>query len=464
MIPSRIAVIGLGTSGRSAIKVLRDRGVTVRGFDQNAQDSTFPVTVDPDGGALARKVIEWEPEAIVVSPGLPIVAQPLRDLVDSGIPLWSEIELAWRLDEGRRPWLCVTGTNGKTTTVGLLTAIMEAVGHRVGQIGNVGLPATQRIASDDTLFVVELSSFQLETTRTVEPASAICLNIEADHLDWHGAFADYQRAKGRVYDRTQKMRAFFVEDLEVRKLAEDAVGASSSILQPLRMAVPRPGEIGVDNQTVVDNRTGSAQRVIDLGEVPFLVERNQSHSLQQDVLAAIALALGEGATPEQIREGLASFSPESHRGEVVLDAGGVQWVDNSKATNAHAAAAALESHPPNSVIWIVGGDSKGQELGALIRQVCTRVRSAIVIGADQEPVIRAFKAEAPEIPLVPIVGNKDIMQEVVAQAALCAKAGDTVLLAPACASWDQFSNYAERGQKFAQAVARLAPQETRRGK
>ena len=429
----------------------------MRGFDQRPQDADFSVTTNPDGGALAQQVLDWEPDVIVASPGLPITEEPLRTLVASSVPLWSEIELAWRLDTvPGRPWLCVTGTNGKTTTVGLIDALMSAAGRHIVQIGNVGTPATLMVQGDEDAFAVELSSFQLETTRTLEPSAAICLNVEADHLDWHGSQAAYQNAKGRIYERVVGTRAYFADDPVVAALAEGAaaVEGEPETLQPLTVGDPEPGQIGIRGDLLVDNRSGNGVVLADLSTVPFLVQQHQSRSLRQDVVAAVALALSQGITPNQIQAGLEAFAPKRHRGEIVAEEAGVRWVNDSKATNTHAVAAALADAAPNSAVLIIGGDTKGQDLQALVRRIRNKLRGAVVIGADQEAVLSAFAAQAPELPLVPVVGTGQWMDRVVAAAADLAHPGDAVYLAPACASWDQFDNYGQRGDSFVAAVQR----------
>lgn len=470
VIPTRAAVVGLGASGRSAAAALLDRGCEVRIFDQasttgavNIGGSSVEVRCDPDGKQLARQILQWSPQVAVVSPGIPITSAALTELINQDLPLWSEVELAWRLQESSdrrgRPWLCVTGTNGKTTTVGLISAILRAAGDKVAEVGNVGLPISSQVAGDTTVFVVELSSFQLETSCSLEPEAAVCLNVETDHLDWHGNAQAYRKAKSRVYNAVRRARIYFVDDPVVSKMAFDARDAEKSALLPLVTGKPTQGQIGVEDGWIVDRREGTVgERVANLSEIPFFVERARSSALLQDILAAVAIAAVHGASPAAIRKGLADYRPDAHRQELVAETGGIRWVDDSKATNAAAALASLQDLPAKSVVWIAGGETKGQEFGALVSAISDKLRAVILIGADQRPLRRALMNISPSMQIIAVVGEGEPrmwMDHVVESAKAIAHAGDSVILAPACASWDQFKSYVERGEIFAESVRRV---------
>ena len=465
-IPARVAVVGVGVSGRSAIDALLEHGCEVAVFDEHFDGTVrtdagaeVPVGKAPTGAALAEEIAAYGPGVVVASPGVSINSELLLAVADKGFAIWSEVELAWRLQQAGpaagRPWICVTGTNGKTTTVGLVTAILSQTGARVAEVGNVGLPITSRVSGPAEVFIVEVSSFQLETSHTLQPVAAICLNVADDHLDWHGSAAGYQRAKGKVYDGVQRARVYFADDPLVAELAANATRAGDSALLPLSMNEPAPGQIGVADGWVVDNRTGDPTRLVRLSDAPFYVERGEPVALAQDIVAAVALSLVSGAAAPQIRAGLAAFRPAAHRYELVAAADDVRWVDDSKATNASAAAAALRTLPSGTGVWIVGGDAKGQDLSDLVAAVGPKLRAAIVIGCDQSLLLDALADQLPpeRIHAVPGQGTpEDWMPRVVAEAAREARPGDTVLLSPACASWDQFDSYSQRGQIFAAAV------------
>lgn len=451
MLPPKIAVVGLGVSGKSAYQVAARRGIEVCGFDQSKpSDFDGLCVIDPDARELASAVATGGYPVAVVSPGIPIGSDLLVALRCAGIELWSEVELAWRLQESGthagRPWLVVTGTNGKTTTVGVLTAILGHAGVRVAEVGNVGLPITSQVDTDAEVFVVEISSFQLETTVSMRPELSICLNIESDHVDWHGSVEDYRNAKGRVYDRTKKARFYFDGDQLVKHLAEAAIEAADSELVAIGGAY-LPIE---DHQILGVNRV-----LVDGDRVGFWKERGYSHALGADIQAAAALSLAYGVPAASIEAGVAQYRPHAHRQELVSTAQGVLWIDDSKATNSHAAAAVLRDRDPGSVIWIAGGDAKGQDFDALVVEVASRLKAVVLIGEDRLALRSALAKNAPGVEIYEVEGGGDPqewMGEVVARAQAEAEPGDSVILAPACASWDQFSSYAQRGQVFAQAV------------
>lgn len=461
----RVAVLGVGVSGIAAAEAADEAGATVGVFAQAGRASAIldrrdvPLIIDADGDSLARKVLDWKPSIVVASPGISPQSPLLRSIELAGVPVWSEVELAWRLQEDSsrrgRPWLLITGTNGKTTTVGILTEILRSAGEDVAEVGNVGLPITSQITGPATVFAVEVSSFQLENMHTVSPEAAICLNIEVDHLDWHGSAEAYRDAKGTVYRGVTGARCYFASDEVVALMAREALVPDSSFLLPLTLGAPKDGQIGIDGTVVVDRSGGTYRKIADLSEAPFLSERNFPRSLLQDTLAAVALALSHGVEHKAIGRALSLFTPDAHRGSLVAESRGIRWVDDSKATNAHAAQAALADLPDGTAVWIAGGDEKGQDFADLVRVVAPKLRQVILIGKEQGELRRALYHHGVETPIVEVMGRGTVdqwMSTVVTHAHKSARPGDTVILAPACASWDQFESYAHRGRTFSDAV------------
>lgn len=432
-VKDKVAVVGLGASGSSAGAALVAAGAEVHGFANEEANVPFPATVQSDPALLAAAIEQWNPDWAVVSPGIPATSELLTRLEGSGVRLVSEVELAWQLQESGphagRPWLCVTGTNGKTTTVGLVASMLEAAGRRAAQVGNVGLPITSQVDSDAEIFVVELSSFQLQYADKMTPAAAICLNIDEDHIDWHGSATAYRDAKMRIYDNVAGPRLYIESRKEVEKLLSEAVP-----------------------------RTALSVETEDWSWVPFYSERGRPLPLLEDIVAAVALARSVGVSEEAITAGLERFEPSAHRLALVGERDGVRYVDDSKATNAHAAAAALDGLAPGTAVWIAGGDPKGQSFAPLIAQVKDKLRAVVLIGVDKAPLRRAIEENAPETPIVEVMGDSSVEQwmgTAVSSAASFARPGDTVILSPACASWDQFASYSERGKVFSAAVSKL---------
>ena len=441
------AVIGWGKSGQGAAGALLARDWSVRAYASRATDSLsfddvagVPVHVEEDANALSAAVIDARPDLVVVSPGIPAHHPIFSACEQAGIDLWGEVELAWRLQEegphAGRPWLTVTGTNGKTTTVGMLGQILRASGVKAEEVGNIGTPITRAIDSDAEVFAVELSSFQLHTARTVRPLASVCLNVDADHLDWHGS---------------------------VEAMVENADVVEGARAIGLTLGAPSVSQFGIVEGLLVDRAfvDDRARHALALAHVSDLSEAFGPHpspAVLSDALAAAAMARAYGVEPEAVEAGLRSFRPAGHRRAVVARAADLTWIDDSKATNAHAARASLSGLPPRSAIWIVGGDAKGQDFTELISQVEPVLRGVVVIGADRRALVAALASGAPGVPVVEVDGHQDWIFSVVNEAVALSRPGDTVVLAPACASWDQFDNYGQRGDVFAEAVHRLAAQ------
>ncbi|WP_022868038.1 UDP-N-acetylmuramoyl-L-alanine--D-glutamate ligase [Schaalia vaccimaxillae] len=471
---SRFAVIGWGTSGRAAARALVKRGHEVAAFDathpsQQAEDvvAKVAISVCADPKAMAELVIQSEPDTIIVSPGVPGYA-PIFDLArQRGIQVWGEVELAWRLQEegphAGRPWLTVTGTNGKTTTVGMLGAILSAAGEDVVEVGNIGTPITEAIDSDATVFAVELSSFQLHTSFTVQPEASVCLNVDSDHLDWHGSVEEYAADKARIYENTKVACVYPADDRQIEKMVENADVQEGARAIGITLGSPYMSQLGIVEGLLIDrafveNRRSQALQLATIADLENAYGDRPTAGVMMDALAAAALARAHGVGPEAVEEGLRTFSPAGHRRAFVAQAADVTWIDDSKATNAHAAAASLSAVAPGTGVWIFGGDTKGQDFTDLVTEVAPRLRGVVVIGADRSAPLAALRAGAPQVPYVEVDGHEDWMFSVVNEAVAMSLPGDTVVFAPACASWDQFDNYGQRGDVFVDAVKRLAHQ------
>ena len=277
--PSRVAVLGAGLSGLAAHKLLNQRGIEAMVFSQSppSDDVQTPLVVDADPRALAAAVGAYGPEMAVLSPGIAPLSPLSRALFELDVPLTGEVQLAWDLtraegDQGA-PWLCVTGTNGKTTTVGMLSAILRAGGKVGPAVGNIGYPITKAVLEPADILAVELSSFQLATLRGLHPLASICLNIDEDHLDWHGSWKQYYRAKARVYDGVSRARIFFDDEPLTAQMAEHASGAQRSALVPLVFGEVPSGALGLSGTRVIDHAFSvkpGGEVLFDLLEIPSL--------------------------------------------------------------------------------------------------------------------------------------------------------------------------------------------------
>jgi UDP-N-acetylmuramoylalanine--D-glutamate ligase len=456
----RIGVAGLGLSGRAAVAALEPLGATLTLIDDAAEGTLPPASVDLS--SLDR---------LVVSPGWAPGSPLLQAARAAELPVWSEVELAWQLRANpAAPWLTLTGTNGKTTTVELLRDLLVAGGARAVAVGNVGNPLVSAVLEASTeVFAVELSSFQLHYTTSVRPLAAALLNVAADHIDWHGSFEAYAADKARVFSGVERFCVYNAADPAARAAALAAVppGAGGGDEAEPRavgftLAAPRLGEIGLVDRQIVDRAFGperwrQARPLVSLDDLAHLAgpDGRLAPDLVADVLAAIALALAYGTEVDGIGQTLRGFRPGAHRREEIAEISGVRFVDDSKATNAHAAAAALGCFPAGSVVWIAGGLAKGARFESLVARRSDRLKAAVLIGLDHHELTAALAAGAPGLPVLEIAPGENLMERTVAAAAALAEPGDTVLLAPASASMDQFDSYAERGRAFAQAVERL---------
>lgn len=451
----RVLVVGLGASGVAAVEALMGTGVRAL----RVVDTRDTATVADRAAALAARGVDArvgvaDPgvldgmDVVVASPGVSPANPLLAAAIDRGARVWSEPELAWRLNGGRSRLVAVTGTNGKTSTTELLAACLRAP---VG--GNIGTPLVTLLTAREAppLVVAELSSFQLHFTEQLRADVAVLLNVAADHLDWHGSLEAYTAAKARVWagQRTTGGGGLAGRDWAVVGVDDPGARRALAMSPPPAGVVgattgpPGPGQVGVADGDLV-SRIGQDTSIV-------AVERlgaPGSHNLA-NAAAAAAAAICAGADAAELAGPLAGYAPGPHRLEHVAATGGVTYVNDSKATNPHAAAAALASFPEGSVVWIAGGLNKGLDFDELADVVASRVRAAVTIGASG-PELAAL-ARRVGVPAV----ESGTLDRAVPAAAAQARPGDIVLLAPACASMDQFSDYAARGTAFRDAVGAL---------
>ncbi|WP_182879070.1 UDP-N-acetylmuramoyl-L-alanine--D-glutamate ligase [Microbispora sp. H10949] len=449
-----VVVAGLGVSGAAAARALARRGERVTVLE--AVDGERQRAAAADLEALGVEVRFGEPalpegvSLVVTSPGWRPAHPLLVAAGKAGAEVIGEVELAWRLrGEHAAPWLALTGTNGKTTAVRMLASILSAAGHRALAVGNVGVPIVEAVDGPYDVLAVELSSFQLHWSSSLAPLAGAVLNVAPDHIDWHGSMEEYAAAKARVFTAAGTV-VFNADDAWSSRLAEPYASQVGFTL-----AVPRPGQLGIVEDLLVDRAfvadpASSAEELASLEDVCPFAPHNVSNAL-----AAAALARAHGVPPEAVRRGLREFTPDPHRIAHVATVGDVVYVDDSKATNPHAAAASLAAYP--SIVWIAGGQLKGADVNDLVRQAAPRLRGAVLLGADRELIRRALARHAANVPVVDVPGqDTGVMDRVVAEAARLASPGDTVLLAPAGASLDMYAGYGARGEAFAAAVHRLA--------
>ena len=477
---ARVAVLGMGISGRASVSALLDHTnavVSVWDAQENAVEPyTTMAAIDTatalaSGVDLANAVLAWKPTHVILAPAFREQGKEWAILHDAGIPIWSEIELAWQLralheDGTYAPWLAVTGTNGKTTTTTMLAAILREAGLGGEAVGNVGNPAVTAVSdislSAPRAFALELSSFQLMSTFSMQPAASVCLNLADDHLEWHTSFDSYRNAKARVYNAVQTACVYPVGDLSVQAMVDEADVCEGARAIGTVLGVPSVGQIGVVEGIAVDRAFGAqrfthASELFSMDDLIHLapVDSDLPAHIVKDALAAAALARSIGVEPEHIRAALAHFPAGRHRIEYVANVGGVSFVDDSKATNAHAALASLRAQREKSVVWIAGGQAKGSHFEELVERVTPQLKAVVVIGVDQEPWHAALDGCDLHVEYID-PSSQAPMDLAVRRAYALAHGEGTVLLAPASASMDQFVSYADRGEKFASAVQLLS--------
>ncbi|MDW6063443.1 UDP-N-acetylmuramoyl-L-alanine--D-glutamate ligase [Streptomyces sp. FXJ1.4098] len=459
-----VTVAGLGVSGVPAARALRGLGATVtvvNGVDGERQRAEA-AELEALGGVTVRlgdgDTLPQGTGLIVTTPGWKPSSPLFLAAAEAGVPVWGDVELAWRLRKADAPpWLAVTGTNGKTTTVRMLAAILEAAGLRTAAVGNIGVSLLDVVLGDEPydVLAVELSSYQLHWAPSLRAHSGAVLNLAPDHLDWHGSMAAYAADKGRIYEGNQVACVYNVADPATEDLVRAADVEEGCRAIGFTLGTPGPSQLGVVENILVDrafvaNRQKQAQELAEVSDVNPPAPHNIANAL-----AAAALARAFGVPPTAVRDGLRAFRPDPHRVEHVADVAGVAYVDDSKATNTHAAQASLDSF--EHIVWIAGGLAKGATFDELVVASAKRLRGVVLIGADRALIGEALTRHAADVPVVDLDRtDTGAMAAAVREAARLARPGDTVLLAPACASMDMFVNYNKRGDAFAAAVHDLA--------
>jgi UDP-N-acetylmuramoylalanine--D-glutamate ligase len=440
----RVLVYGLGLSGKAATQFLLRRGVEVVGVDRRERPELGLGAIAEEPG-LHLVVGEDAPElpggldAVVVSPGVPPDRPLLAEARRRGLPVLGEVELAAPFLDG--PVVAITGSNGKSTTTALTGALVAAAGLAVEVCGNIGEPITARVdGPPGRVFVVELSSFQLEGIELLHPRAAALLNVSPDHLDRHHSLAAYADAKRRV---------FLNQDAgDVAVLNADDPQARATVVRARRREFSRRGPVAdgchLDGDLVVevgdDGAGGALFALADLA-MPGV------HNLE-NAMAAALLARAVGADAAAVGAGLRGFRGLPHRTERVRERGRVTWYDDSKGTNPAATAASLEGFPDGSVHLVLGGRNKGLDLGVLRELVARKARRLYFVGEAADELRRALGELAEH-------EQSGTLEAAVASAARAARPGEVVLLSPACASFDQFRDYHHRGEVFQQLVNAL---------
>ena len=460
----RVCVAGLGVSGAPAARVLAGLGASVIALDAVAAPDRDAELADLGVDVRTGSPVEQLPEGVelvVTSPGWRPDHPLLSAALAAGIEVIGEPELAWRLQReqwGLRHgplWLGVTGTNGKTTTTGMLASILQAAGIRSTAAGNIGTALVDAVRGEYDVLAVELSSFQLHWSSSLQFHAAAILNIADDHVDWHGSMDAYAADKRKIWD-DGACAVWNADDPVTARLAEGLHDSHPYSVHDARAQVRvTDGWICGGVGPVADAVDG---RIAPVDAVALPGEHNLSNALAAVALAtSLNLRQDFGITAEQIEQGLRDYQPGAHRNAVVGERAGVVYVDDSKATNPHAADASLSAYA--SVVWVAGGLLKGADVEPLVRAHAHRLRGAVLIGRDKELIADALARHAPDVPVSVVdASDTDVMDVAVRAAARLAVAGDVVLLAPAAASMDQFRDYADRGDRFARAVAALAEQ------
>lgn len=460
-----VTVAGLGVSGVPAAKVLHGLGarVTVVNDGDDERARTQAAELEPLGVTVRLGDGDTLPEGtelIVTAPGWKPTKPLFAAAGQAGVPVWGDVELAWRLRglNGRKPapWLAVTGTNGKTTTVQMLASILKAAGLRTAAVGNIGVSLLDAVTGEQEydVLAVELSSYQLHWAPSLRAHSAAVLNLAPDHLDWHGSMEAYAADKGRIYEGNHVACVYNVADKATEDLVRAADVEEGCRAIGFTLGTPGPSQLGVVEGLLVDrafveDRQKNAQELAEVSDVNPPAPHNIANAL-----AAAGLARAFGVSAAAVRDGLRAFTPDAHRIAHVADVDGVAYVDDSKATNTHATEASLAAY--ESIVWIAGGLAKGATFDELVAGAAKRLRGAVLIGADRALIREALARHAPEVPVVDLDRtDTGAMLQAVQEARRLARPGDTVLLAPACASMDMFTNYNQRGDAFAQAVREL---------
>lgn len=435
-------VVGAGVTGRAVEKALKKFGALPILFDERIQSNSGVVDQIPDSIELA-----------IISPGWRIDHPAILKLKQAGVEMISEVDFAWKIKEVLAPkqrWVGLTGTNGKTTTIKMIESIFKSAKVNGAACGNVGQTVIESVIREQPydFLALELSSFQIQWSDLPQYEAVAILNIAEDHIDWHGSFDSYAGAKLKLLNHGKRSIVNKSDPELFKRVSNNSVTWFS-------LDTPLPGELGIVENLLVDRAfspsTTQANEIAEIVDVTPTVPHNVLNAL-----AAAAIALSVNISYSAIKEGLKNFSTDHHRMELVISKNEISWIDDSKATNPHAAIASLLSY--FNVIWIAGGLAKGASMDELVQRTASRIKTVILIGKDRELIAQAFLRHSPKTEIIQVdlkSDGRELMLDVVKQAIKIAKAGDTVLLAPACASMDQFESYVDRGNSFSDAVKAL---------
>lgn len=442
----RILVVGLARSGLSAINVLSKRGAVLSACDSKSAEKLEQKYLElKDLGVKLYtgsypQVDSGDYDLLVVSPGVPLQIAPIRQAYEAGIPVIGEVELAFLLKAGGVEIYAITGTNGKTTTTALLQFIMETAGKKAYSGGNIGIPLTALLDQlEEGVIAVEMSSFQLDTSIDFRPHICGLLNITPDHLDRHGSMESYIAAKAKIFARqdSSDYAIFNYEDESLRKMAEFCPS------QVIFFSSERILEEGafVEDGTITVRLNSKRQPICPVAE---LLLRGR-HNLE-NILCAVLMAYIGGAQTEAIRLALKTFKGVRHRMEEVAVHNGIIYINDSKATNPESVMRALESFS-EPIILIAGGRNKGSQFNILAQYIKAKVKELILLGEAKQD-LKAAVIDAGFENIHEVEG----LEAAVAKSYELARKGDVVMLSPACASWDMFANYEQRGDLFCEAV------------
>jgi UDP-N-acetylmuramoylalanine--D-glutamate ligase len=446
----RVLVVGLGRSGVAAAHFLQEQGARVTVSDARPEaelQKEIPALLDRgvaiEAGRHGERTFRNQ-DLIVVSPGVPSDQPQLQQARALGIPVIGEVELAFRFLQGKV--IAITGSNGKTTTTTLIGEILSKSGKKTLVGGNIGTPVISLAgqSSPDTLVVLEISSFQLETIQQFRPWIAAILNITPDHLDRHHTFQAYVDAKARIFENQQPgdFAVLNADDPTCVDLKNKIKGGLYWFSR--KQGVEKGASLAADSKSMVFSAQGKQTEILPLTDIQL----KGAHNLE-NVLAAICVGMIAGCDPQQVRKAIAEFRGVEHRLEPVTTIHGVGFFNDSKATNVDATIKALESFPGNIHI-ILGGKDKGSDYTALNDLLRERTKAAYLIGAAAEKIASHIQGSTRIV-------HSGTLERAVRQAFEAARAGDVVVLAPACASFDQFENYEQRGRIFKELVHGLAP-------
>ena len=493
---AHVVIAGVGVSGFAAADGLLQLGARVTVLDDAATEANsdkgtllevLGATVRLGPGSTATLP---EGADLVITTGFRPSAPILVQALAGAVPVWSEVELAWRLSRPAKvvPWLGITGTNGKTTTTQMLASILTAAGLKTAAVGNIGRPVMEIVLDPEPydVLAVELSSHQLHWSSSLSLHSAAVLNLQPDHLEWHGGYEAYGAAKAKIYEGVSHACVYNVADRATEAMVEEADVVEGARAIGFTLGTPAPSMLGVVDDLLVDRafveqRRDSALELASLADVALAAGGSATDvpppHVVANALAAAALARSYGVTAAAVRDGLRNVRVGAHKIATVAERRGVRYVDDSKATNPHAADAALRTFgdpddPDGArVVWVAGGQAKGTRFDDLVAAHAPRLRAAVLLGVDAPVVAQALARHAPDVPVEVVTsaedgaqtpgatdrGAVDVMARVVAAASSLGRPGDVVLLAPGCASLDMFADYAARGDAFTEAVRALAP-------